>query len=127
MNIQLFDEDDKAVSPQGMTVNEVGRRGGQATKAKYGSDFFRKIGRKGGRAMRKRAFGTDFYKELGKKGGSANRDKQGSDYYSKIGKKGGDALAAQVKGTDYYAKISRKGGWSAYKKAVAAKAAEVEE
>lgn len=33
-----------------MTVGEAGRKGGEKTAQKYGADFFRRIGRKGGEA-----------------------------------------------------------------------------
>lgn len=33
-----------------MTVGEAGRKGGEKTAQKYGPDFFRRIGRKGGEA-----------------------------------------------------------------------------
>ena len=34
----------------GMSVREAGRRGGESVKAKYGSEFYEAIGRKGGEA-----------------------------------------------------------------------------
>ena len=34
----------------GMSVREAGRRGGERVKAKYGSEFYEEIGRKGGEA-----------------------------------------------------------------------------
>jgi len=37
--------------PQGgMSVREAGRKGGQTVKARYGSEFYESIGRKGGEA-----------------------------------------------------------------------------
>lgn len=35
-----------------MTVAEAGRKGGQATKAKYGHEFYEEIGRKGGQKVK---------------------------------------------------------------------------
>ncbi len=55
-----------------MTRSEAGRKGGQATKKKYGSDFYSKIGsvggKKGGQTTKKR-YGTEFYQKIGRKGG----------------------------------------------------------
>jgi general stress protein YciG len=36
-----------------MTVREAGKMGGQATKAKYGREFYVSIGRKGGQKIKK--------------------------------------------------------------------------
>jgi len=54
-----------------ITVREAGRRGGRATKTKYGPDF---------------------YKSIGKKGGDTTKQRMGPGYYEKIGKKGGQQL-----------------------------------
>ncbi len=35
-----------------MTVQEAGRKGGQATAKKYGPEFYEEIGQKGGRKVR---------------------------------------------------------------------------
>lgn len=35
-----------------MTVSEAGRRGGKATAAKHGSEFYERIGRMGGQRVR---------------------------------------------------------------------------
>lgn len=51
-----------------MTVGEAGRKGGRATKARHGPDFYRTIGRKGGQTTKKR-HGPKFYKRIGRKGG----------------------------------------------------------
>jgi uncharacterized protein len=55
-----------------MSRKEAGRKGGQATSKKYGSDFYSKIGsaggRKGGQTTKKR-YGTEFYQKIGRKGG----------------------------------------------------------
>jgi uncharacterized protein len=39
------------------------RRGGEAVRAKYGRDFFSRIGKKGGDTVR-REHGPDFYRRL---------------------------------------------------------------
>ncbi|PIP31209.1 Em GEA1 (EM1) [bacterium (Candidatus Howlettbacteria) CG_4_10_14_3_um_filter_37_10] len=38
----------KEKSEEKMTVEEAGKRGGQATSKKYGREFYEKIGHKGG-------------------------------------------------------------------------------
>jgi general stress protein YciG len=38
-----------------MTVQEAGRKGGEATKRSHGSDFYSRIGKKGGQRSRRGA------------------------------------------------------------------------
>src|SRR5579884_2714894 len=64
------------------------RRGGEAVRAKYGKEFFSKIGKKGGDTVR-REHGSEFYAEIGRKGGETTKARQGADFYARIGKKGG--------------------------------------
>lgn len=56
----------------GMTVSEAGRRGGEATRRKYGPEFYEEIGKKGGETV-KRERGSGFYEEIGRKGGQKVR------------------------------------------------------
>ncbi len=51
-----------------MTVREAGRKGGRATKARHGPEFYQSIGAKGGNTTRDR-YGTPFYEKIGRKGG----------------------------------------------------------
>jgi len=51
-----------------MTVREAGRKGGRATKARHGPEFYEEIGRKGGTTTKKR-HGPQFYVKIGRKGG----------------------------------------------------------
>ena len=51
-----------------MTVREAGRKGGRATKARHGPEFYESIGRKGGETTKKR-HGPRFYERIGRKGG----------------------------------------------------------
>lgn len=69
---------------------EEARRGGQAVRARYGQEFFARIGKKGGETVR-REHGSAFYAEIGKKGGESTKRRQGSAFYQAIGKKGGQA------------------------------------
>ena len=55
-----------------MTRAEAGRKGGRATKDRYGEDHFGRIGRIGG-----------------KKGGETTKERYGSEFYQKIGRIGG--------------------------------------
>ncbi len=48
------------------------RRGGEAVRAKYGRDFFAKIGKKGGDTVR-REHGSEFYAQIGRKGGQSTK------------------------------------------------------
>ena len=54
-----------------ISVKAAGRRGGTTTRERYGSDFYRRIGRMGGE--RTRALYAELLKEFGKKGGRPRR------------------------------------------------------
>jgi general stress protein YciG len=54
-----------------MTVQEAGRRGGQATLQNQGIEHFQKIGRKGGK--RTAELYRDLLSEFGKQGGRPHR------------------------------------------------------
>ncbi|MBI2941615.1 MAG: helix-turn-helix domain-containing protein [Chloroflexi bacterium] len=91
-----------------MTVSEAGRLGGNLVKAKYGNEFYRKIGQKGGMTVAEER-GVEFYAAIGRKGGAAVRDARGADFYSEIGRKGGAAVRAKH-GLGYYSRIGKVGG-----------------
>jgi len=55
-----------------MSRAEAGRKGGRATKQRYGEGHFGKIGRIGG-----------------KKGGETTKQRYGSEFYQRIGRIGG--------------------------------------
>lgn len=55
-----------------MTVGEAGSKGGNATKARHGREFYEAIGRKGG-----------------KKGGATTKARHGDAHFVEIGRKGG--------------------------------------
>ncbi len=61
----------------GMTVKDAGRRGGerggQTTRERYGSEFYREIGRRGGETVRE-IRGREFYEDIGRKGGRRVRE-----------------------------------------------------
>jgi general stress protein YciG len=52
----------------------LGRKGGLATKARYGPDHYIAIGSKGGAATKER-HGQKFYGDIGRKGGKVLSDK----------------------------------------------------
>ena len=56
-----------------MSRAEAGRKGGHATRERYGESHFGRIGRiggkKGGETTKKR-YGVDFYSRIGRIGGS---------------------------------------------------------
>ena len=56
-----------------MTVSEAGRKGGEKTRERYGSEFYEEIGKKGGEAV-KRTRGPEFYEKIGRKGGQRVRE-----------------------------------------------------
>lgn len=61
----------------GMTVKDAGRRGGerggQTTRERYGTEFYREIGRRGGETVRE-IRGREFYEDIGRKGGRKVRE-----------------------------------------------------
>jgi general stress protein YciG len=74
-----------------------GKNGGRAVRDKYGVDFFREIGRKGGNSLKERGAN---YVELGRMGGEVTKARHGSDHYSEIGRKGGrNGRGASKKGS----------------------------
>jgi uncharacterized protein len=77
-----------------MTVEEAGRRGGQAVRQKYGPEFYSEIGRKGGRARREE-LGRAGYAAMGRKGGEVVS--QDRDHMSEIGQKGGQRVRELVR------------------------------
>src|SRR5262245_9739953 len=68
---------------------EEAKRGGQAMKAQYGSQFYQTIGKKGGAAASAR-IGPEGYRAIGQKGGEATKAKHGADFFRRIGKLGGE-------------------------------------
>ena len=74
---------------------EEARHGGQAVRAKYGPDFFARIGKKGGETMKQR--GPAYFAEIGRKGGESTKRTQGAAHYSRIGKAGGAAKGSRNK------------------------------
>ena len=51
-----------------MSVQDAGRKGGRATRARYGPEFFAKIGQKGGMAVSQR-YPSEHFQAIGRKGG----------------------------------------------------------
>jgi general stress protein YciG len=53
---------------EAMSVREAGRKGGNTTRERYGSEFFQEIGAKGGRTVSER-YSNEHFREIGRKGG----------------------------------------------------------
>lgn len=51
-----------------MSVRDAGRKGGKATRARHGPEFFAEIGQKGGKAVSRR-YPSAHFQEIGRKGG----------------------------------------------------------
>lgn len=70
---EMNDFEEQQQRPKKMSRAEAGRKGGMATKQRYGDGHFSKIGRlggkKGGEATKQR-YGVEFYQQIGRKGGS---------------------------------------------------------
>lgn len=56
-----------------LTQSQSGRKGGEATRDKYGPGFYAAAGRKGGRETVRR-YGHDYYVAIGTKGGQRVRE-----------------------------------------------------
>ena len=59
---------DKDRKSEPMSVRDAGRKGGRATRARYGPEFFAQIGQKGGKAVSQR-YPSEHFQEIGRKGG----------------------------------------------------------
>lgn len=77
-----------------MTVQEAGRRGGEAVRQKYGPNFYSEIGQKGGQARREE-LGSQGYAAIGRKGGEVVS--QDRDHMAQIGHKGGQRVRELVR------------------------------
>lgn len=64
----MAEDQNKERKPEPMSVRDAGRKGGKATRARYGADFFAEIGQKGGKAVSKR-YPSEHFREIGRKGG----------------------------------------------------------
>jgi len=59
---------------------------GEVVKAKYGSAYFAKIGKKGGEAV-KATQRLEYYAQIGKKGGAVTSERHGTEHYVRMGAK----------------------------------------
>jgi general stress protein YciG len=59
---------DPEAKSEPMSVRDAGRKGGKATRARYGPEFFAQIGQKGGRTVSQR-YPSEHFREIGRKGG----------------------------------------------------------
>jgi general stress protein YciG len=76
-----------------MSVEDAGRKGGEATAKSHDRSFYQEIGRKGGEATSK-SHDRGFYQDIGRKGGEARANDE--DVRSgKLGRMGGEARSRQ--------------------------------
>lgn len=86
-----------------MTVREAGRKGGDVVLKKYGVEFYREIGRRGGKHRHStkrvpaRAPSEITMAEAGRKGGLTVRHTYGIEFYEEIGRKGGQRVRDLVR------------------------------
>ncbi len=107
-----------------MTVEEVGRKGGETTAQTHGREFYEEIGKKGGeeraREIREEGISPETHEKLveaGRKGGEARaREIQeegiSMETHEKLveaGHKGGEATA-RTHGKEFYQEIGKRGG-----------------
>ena len=69
-----------------MSMEERGRKGGQATAEKHDKEFYQEIGQKGGEATAEN-HDKEFYQEIGRKGGEATAENHDKEFYQEIGRK----------------------------------------
>ena len=74
---------------------EIGKKGGEAVKAKRGRPFYEEIGKKGGEVVRAER-GRTFYEEIGRKGGETIKAERGTPFYEEIGRKGAQKVRLLV-------------------------------
>src|SRR5437588_5840984 len=80
----------------------------RTVREKYGEDYYQRIGKKGGAALKEKR-GSEYYRSIAQKGGQANVNKYGTDHFSEMGKKGGNTTKER-KGSDFYSRIGKMGG-----------------
>ena len=116
-----------------LTTEEVGRIGGNATKARYGREHFVEMGRKAAQVLMER-YGREHYRmmakirhekrlrtedsqestavtasEAGRKGGTTVKEKYGREHFVAAGQRGG-CTTKEKYGSEHYARIGRLGG-----------------
>lgn len=79
-------------SNEDISVRIAGRRGGTTTRDRYGSDFYRRIGKLGGE--RTRELYAEALKEVGKRGGRPRRPSLDESPGGRPMMKGGDLRSA---------------------------------
>ncbi len=96
------DQDDLVVSvtklladmPQGRQLSDIlasaPKTRGERLKEKYGDDYFKRMGQKGGSATHQK-HGVNYYSDIGKQGGASLREHYGIEHFVDIGKKGGSS------------------------------------
>lgn len=86
-----------------MTMNQTNQiknrrsMGGQATVAKYGVDYMRRLGSRGGKRTSALGKTYKFTRDDHKKAGWTTKARYGRDYFVTIGKKGGQISAQRRK------------------------------
>jgi general stress protein YciG len=68
--------------------SRIGKKGGDRTKEKYGSEYLQNLAQKGGQANAKKRK-PDHFSKIGQKGGETTKKRNDPGYYGKIGQTGG--------------------------------------
>jgi general stress protein YciG len=103
--VMLKEDEEKPVpTPQ----PEEGSKRGRTIRARYGEDYFHRIGTKGGNTLKEKR-GSEYYRTIAEKGGKANMNKYGSSHFSEMGKRGGNTTRER-QDADFYRRIGQKGG-----------------
>jgi general stress protein YciG len=92
--------------PQATAHSKVSQQS-RRLRERYGEDYYRSIGKKGGTALKEQR-GGEYFRTIGQKGGRANVSMYGPEHFSIIGKKGGNITKARY-GLDFYKQIGQRG------------------
>ena len=76
-----------ADEPTETSCKVAGKRGGDVTKEKYGSEHYARLGEQGGKTTIEK-YGSEHYARIGTKGGRTTSARYGKAHYAEIGKRG---------------------------------------
>ena len=85
------------MADKNMSMEERGRKGGEATAEKHDKEFYQEIGQKGGEATAEN-HDKEFYQEIGRKGGEATAENHDREFYQEIGQKGEERISRLARG-----------------------------
>jgi general stress protein YciG len=88
---------------------KAGQLGGASTRAKYGVDFYREIGSRGGQATMQRH--ADDYAEVWQRGGLTTKRRYGREHYRELAKRSAEVRQAATSKRDFVIQEMIDDGW----------------